>query len=485
MELSAASTFWQGIPLDSEQEAIITFTRLSKESGRQKPQSNGIWGEGVAHVLYDAPNQRIQVWMVDSEKGWVQAGKDIPVEFADGDRFSVRFGKDGSIEIYRNGKLLTRRALSSLPHPADVTGSTPEPVAAQKVFFVPVGLPFPGIPALQLPASLTIDYTYDALHRLTGATYSDGRDFSYTYDAAGNVLELQKNLGPGTVVTTYTYDTANQLQTAAENGVTWQYHYDANGSLIETLPDGSPASGAKRYTYNAAGNLVQVEAHNGSDWETQAEMDYNGLGQRLSMDAAGVIAHYVLDTSSPLSAGSNQPLTAESGGNATTFLYGLGPIGEKTNVWNFALPDGLNTPRQLTDAQGDVTLSTRYTPWGGILDTYGTGNFTYGYLGGILDAATDLIYVGNGQYYDPATGRFLTRGVFPNSTNPYMPWNPFGALIGRYVVTGRAGSVVTNTLSTRRASISTTSKRRPSHSNWSAARGIFPSEAITKPARVS
>ena len=167
---------------------------------------------------------------------------------------------------------------------------------------------------------------------------------------------------------------------------------------------------------------MQVEAHNGTSWDTQAEMAYNGLGQRLSMDAAGVIAQYVID--------GDRPLTAESGGNSTFFLYGLGPIGEKTSTWNFALPDGLNTPRQLTDTLGEVTLSVRYAPWGGTLDSYGTGNFTYGYLGGILDVATDLIYVGNGQYYDPSTGRFLTRGVNPNSTNPYVPWNPIGAILG-------------------------------------------------------
>jgi hypothetical protein len=44
------------------------------------------------------------------------------------------------------------------------------------------------------------------------------------------------------------------------------------------------------------------------------------------------------------------------------------------------LPDGTNTPRQLSDLTGDITLSARYTPWGDTLDTYGTGNFTFGYL---------------------------------------------------------------------------------------------------------
>jgi len=169
-----------------------------------------------------------------------------------------------------------------------------------------------------------------------------------------------------------------------------------------------------------------LEAHNGTGWDTQAEMDYNGLGQRLGMDAAGVIAHYAMD--------GDQPLTAESAGNTTFYLYGLGGIGEKTNVWNFALLDGLNTPRQLTDTQGVVTLSTRYTPWGDTLETYGTGNFTFGYFGGVMDAATGLLYVGNGQYYDPSTGRFLTRDVNPNSPNPYVPWNPIGAILAPLAV---------------------------------------------------
>ena len=52
--------------------------------------------------------------------------------------------------------------------------------------------------------------------------------------------------------------------------------------------------------------------------------------------------------------------------------------------------------------------------------------------GGMMDLASGLIYVGNGQYYNPSTGRFLTRGVNPNGTNPYVPWgmNPIGAIIG-------------------------------------------------------
>jgi len=255
--------------------------------------------------------------------------------------------------------------------------------------------------------------THDPLNRLTSAAYSDGRSFNYTYDPSGNVLELEQNLGPGTIITAYTYDEADQLNTAQQGSTTWQYTYDANGSLI--------SDGVKNYTYDSANRLVAV-----SDQLSAVSLSYNGLGQRLSMDAAGVIAHYVMD--------GDRPLTAESGGNTTFYLYGLGGIGEKTSAWKYSLPDGTNTPRQLSDESGDVTLSARYTPWGDTLDTFGSGNFTFGYLGGVLDAATGLLYVGNGQYYDPSTGRFLTRDVYPNSPNPYVPWNPVGAILAPLAV---------------------------------------------------
>ena len=139
------------------------------------------------------------------------------------------------------------------------------------------------------------------------------------------------------------------------------------------------------------------------------------------MSAESVTTQYVMN--------GNQPLSATSNGNTTTYLYGLGSIAEESNAWSYSLPDGTNTPRQLADASGDITLSARYTPWGDTLETYGDGDFTFGYFGGMMDAATGLLYVGNGQYYDPYTGRFLTRDAKPGQSNPYIPYDPIGALV--------------------------------------------------------
>jgi RHS repeat-associated protein len=284
-------------------------------------------------------------------------------------------------------------------------GAIPHPAGGALFAFLPAQLGT--ITPVPPTGSLTITYTYDALNRLTSAVYSDGRHFNYTYDANGNTLQLERDLGPGTVTTSYIYDAANQLNTAVEGSNTWQFTYDANGSLT--------SNGVSSYTYDSANRLIAVD---GADIDTT--MSYNGLGQRLSMEAAGVTTQYVM--------AGNNPLTADADGNVTTYLYGLGAVAEKTTAWNYALPDGSNTPRQLTNASGAVTFATRYSPWGDTLETYGAGNFAFGYYGGVMDAATGLLYVGNGQYYDPATGRFLTRDAKSKQDNPYTPFDPMGAL---------------------------------------------------------
>ena len=275
---------------------------------------------------------------------------------------------------------------------------------------------------------VTIDYTYDALNRLTSAVYSDGTRFEYVYDAAGNVLSALAPVGTSsseTTTTEYTYDSANQLNTAVEDGVTWYYGYDGNGSLVQTDPGGE-AAGAKRYTYNTAGYLTKVETHTGSTWEGQAEMKYDGLGNRLEMNTFSgsetLTTYYQVDE--------GQTVAVIGPENTTYYLLGLDVLATYRDGWSYILPDGTGTSRQLVNAAGEVNLSISYTPWGDTLAIYGNGDLDLGYLGGIYDETTGLLYVGKGQYYDPHTGRFLTRGMNSQQTNPYVPWaaDPSGML---------------------------------------------------------
>ena len=273
---------------------------------------------------------------------------------------------------------------------------------------------------------VSIDYTYDALNRLISAEYSNGTAFGYTYDAAGNVLTYAASHYGKSTVTTYTYDAANQLLSATEGETVWNYIYDGNGSLIQSNPGTGAANGSTRYTYNTAGYLTKVENFT-TEWQTQSEMKYDGLGNRLETTTYSgeepTTTHYVLDSGSTL--------TSMTGETSTFYLYGMGVIGTLGESWSYILPDGAGSTRQLVNEEGAVQLSVSYTPWGDTLEIYGSGMLNLGYLGGVYDAGTGLIYMGNGQYYDPSTGRFLTRGAKPEQSNPYTPWNrdPAGMLV--------------------------------------------------------
>jgi hypothetical protein len=211
-------------------------------------------------------------------------------------------------------------------------------------------------------------------------------------------------------------------------------YYNGNGSLVMSSPSQGEASGATRNTYNKAGYLVKVEGHDGTAWLTQSEMRYDGLGNRLEMTAydegVGETIRYQLDNGQPLAA-----VRAES---TSYYLYGRGVIGTKTDSWGYVLQDGLGSTRQLATHEGVIAMSVAYTPWGDVLEYYGSGGIDFGYLGGVYDDATGLIYLGGGQYYDPVTGRMLTRGA--GQSNPYKPgaFDPAGVMVAPLAMLGLA-----------------------------------------------
>jgi YD repeat-containing protein len=64
------------------------------------------------------------------------------------------------------------------------------------------------------------------------------------------------------------------------------------------------ANGSTRYTYNTAGYLlVRLETYT-TDWQTQSEMKYDGLGNRLEMtnyvNGTPSTTHYQLDNGQTL-----------------------------------------------------------------------------------------------------------------------------------------------------------------------------------------
>jgi hypothetical protein len=380
VELTNAELFWQGIPLGSELTTKVTFTQLDKSAARQKPQSNGMWGEDVIQIMYDVPNHRIQVWKFEG-KAWVQVGNDIPVKFVDGDVFTVFAGKDGTVEITRNGRLLSTRQPVALPITTPTsTQASPTPTmteapikqdasAPQLANFAPVSfkLPAPVSAPQQQSGSVTINYVYDPLYRLTEANYSTGDYYHYTYDTVGNRLTQETLIGSVPLTTSYVYDAANRLTSVDSVPYTW----DNNGNLLN--------DGVNNYTYDAANQLTAMSGPFGS-----STFAYNGMGDRLSQNGV----NYTLDL--------NSGLTQVLSDGTNQYLYGVGRISQVNTTTlitdivplrDYFLTDALGSVRQLTDSQGEVTRVNAYEPYGSVSQSAGNGTSPVAYTGEQVDVS--------------------------------------------------------------------------------------------------
>ena len=88
----------------------------------------------------------------------------------------------------------------------------------------------------------------------------------------------------------------------------------------------------------------------------------------------------------------------------------------------YVYTDPQGTPLAEADAHGNITTTYDYTPYG--TSVMGTSPNGPGYTGHVNDPETSLIYMQH-RYYDPATGRFISRDIAPpkpgdlNYTNRY------------------------------------------------------------------
>ncbi len=81
-------------------------------------------------------------------------------------------------------------------------------------------------------------------------------------------------------------------------------------------------------------------------------------------------------------------------------------------AWAYGLVDGLGSVRQLADGQGDVVQRYDYDPFGQVVAAEGEWASPLQYTGEQWDVDAGLLYL-RARWYDPATGRFLTRDPYP------------------------------------------------------------------------
>ena len=91
-------------------------------------------------------------------------------------------------------------------------------------------------------------------------------------------------------------------------------------------------------------------------------------------------------------------------------------FGQQQGTVTYVYTDPQGTPLAETDANGNITATYDYTPYG--TTSLGSSPNGPGYTGHVNDPETNLVYM-QARYYDSATGRFLSVDpVSPNGSNP-------------------------------------------------------------------
>jgi RHS repeat-associated protein len=204
--------------------------------------------------------------------------------------------------------------------------------------------------------------------------------FSYTYDADGNLLQLDDAMGNRTK---YTYNALDELTVAQQGTVsggvynmvcTAGFTYDGDGNLqtiTRNIAGVSTPDVVSTYTYNAAGDLTALD-----HTHAQSSSDIIQLANYAwTFDAAGNVTAQTLTTSSGLTMTAGGFLPA--GATDQTSLYSYDPA-------NQLLSDSLDGDSYTYDANGNRNsagtsggASVSQAVTANELTSDGTYNYTY------------------------------------------------------------------------------------------------------------
>ncbi len=184
-------------------------------------------------------------------------------------------------------------------------------------------------------------------------------------------------------------------------------------------------AGAKGYTYDAAGRTVGINAPAGTttlsyDYESRVTAisgpginethTYNGLDTRVGTVQGGVSRTFVRDGSYV-----TDPVLRDG---QATYTPGVSERRGGVSTWSHS---GLKNADAQTSSVGAIAATRVYDAFGAELSATGTWKGPFGYAGGYgyQEDSSGLKLLGH-RYYDPTTGRFLSRDPIKDGRNWYV-----------------------------------------------------------------
>ena len=116
-----------------------------------------------------------------------------------------------------------------------------------------------------------------------------------------------------------------------------------------------------------------------------------------------------------------------------TYTYGFNRIAQVSETQTgYFLGDALGSVRQVVDPQAEVLLAQSYSPYGETLSSVGDYETAYSYTGEMTDG-TGLVNLRT-RYYDPGTGRFVSRDTWGGNYNRSLSLNRWSYVEGNPIV---------------------------------------------------
>ena len=279
-------------------------------------------------------------------------------------------------------------------------------------------------------------YQYDADSYLINKT-SNGVSTNYFYNQLGELTDEQASSNPNVHTTGdvhYAYDgNFNRLYRNVYNTYSDKYAYDSGdklNSVTRDYYDGFGYRPLKSYQYDAAGHTTQV-ANNQTGQTQTLNYDIEDRISSIQYSGGGLTSFFgynALDARVSKTDSSGSRTFARDGEGASsdvlsdgsnTYVPGISiHTGTGTRTYH---QDSAGTNRAETDATQTVQATRAYDAFGMSTAVTGTpaGAFGYGGSAGYQEDSDSGLKLLGHRYYDPSTGRFITRDPAADGTNWY------------------------------------------------------------------